>query len=64
MSKLLTLAEVAEILRVSVDTVRRYSDDGRLPYVRYGTGTSGTRRLIPADAVERFIAAHTVVGAR
>ena len=62
MPRLLTVPEAAAALGVSPDTVRRYGDDGRLPYVRYGSGRSGTRRLIPEDAVAAFIAAHTHSG--
>lgn len=36
---LLTTAEVAEMCRVSVETVRRWRYDGDLPYVRLGYRT-------------------------
>ena len=61
MPRLLTIPETAEALRVSVRTVRYYTDDGRLPYVRYSGGPA--RRLIPEDAVAAFIAAHMHGGA-
>ena len=43
---------VAEILGVSVDTVRRWADEGRLGTVR----TEGGQRLIDGASVARFVA--------
>jgi molybdopterin-binding protein len=43
---------VAEILGVSVDTVRRWADEGRLQTVR----TEGGQRLIDGASVARFVA--------
>lgn len=40
---LMTTAEVAELLNVSPDTVRRYADDGKIPCVRFGK--DGDRRF-------------------
>jgi molybdopterin-binding protein len=42
---------VAEILGVSVDTVRRWADEGRLETVR----TEGGQRLIDGASVARFL---------
>jgi excisionase family DNA binding protein len=36
LSRLLTLSEVADLLRISVRTVRRLSASGRLPCIRIG----------------------------
>ena len=57
MPTLLTVPETAEALRLSVKTIYQYTQTGRLPSVRYSGGKA--RTLIPADAVEAFIAAHT-----
>lgn len=45
MAQLLTLAEVADRLRVSESTVKRLKDDGRLPTVNLGRSV----RVRPAD---------------
>ena len=57
MPTLLTVPEAAEALRVSVETVYKYTRSGHLPSVRYTSGAS--RVLIPAEAVAAFVAAHT-----
>lgn len=57
MPRLLTVPETAEYMRVSVSTIRNYIHDGRLPVVRYSGGSA--RRLIPVDAIDALIAAHT-----
>jgi len=50
---------VAEILGVSVDTVRRWADEGRLETVR----TEGGQRLIDGASVARFLADRHAGGA-
>ncbi len=35
--ELVTLREAAAILKVSESTVRRYRDDGKIPYFKYST---------------------------
>jgi excisionase family DNA binding protein len=49
---LLTRSQVAEILQVTLETVRRWTDDGQLPVIRFG-------RLVRYDPrdVEAFIRA-------
>ena len=47
---LLSVRAAADLLGVHVDTVRRWTDDGRLPETR----TPGGHRRIPRDAVERL----------
>jgi len=61
--RFLTIAETAEMLRLSVDTIRGYCEDGRLPSVRF-VSNGRSPRLVPSEAVEAFIAAHTVHGTR
>ena len=58
MPRFVTVAETAEMLRLSVETIRNYCDDGRLPYVRF-VPNGRSPRLIPSEAVEALIAAHT-----
>ena len=43
--------QVAELLGVSVDTVRRWADAGRLPFTR----TAGGQRVIDGADLARFI---------
>ncbi len=47
----LRIGRAAEMMSVTVDTVRRWSDDGRIRSVR----TDGGQRLIPIDEVTRVI---------
>ncbi|HEX3629614.1 MAG TPA: TOBE domain-containing protein [Candidatus Dormibacteraeota bacterium] len=47
------IGEVAELLGVSVDSVRRLADSGRLPTLR----NSGKQRLIDGRALARYMAA-------
>jgi molybdopterin-binding protein len=44
MSRLLRIGEVASILGVSVDTLRRWESDGRITFVR-----EGNQRMLPAE---------------
>ncbi len=46
------LGEAAEILGVSVDTIRRWSDRGMLPFSR----SPGGQRLVDRQAVARLVA--------
>ena len=58
---LLSVSAAADLLGVHVDTVRRWTDEGKLPEVR----TPGGHRRIPREAVERVLdgAGHTPVPA-
>ena len=51
----LTVAEVAEVMRLSRMTVYRFVQRGDLPAVRVGRSYR-----VPADALERFLAEHAV----
>ena len=44
------IGQAAELLGVSVDTVRRWADDGELSVVR----TAGGQRLVPGDDLARL----------
>jgi molybdopterin-binding protein len=46
------IGRAAEMLGVTVDTVRRWADDGRLTVVR----SEGGQRLVPIEEVTRLIA--------
>ena len=48
--ELLSVRAAADLLGVHIDTVRRWTDEGRLPTAR----TAGGHRRIPRDAVERL----------
>ena len=47
-SDLLTVRQAADLLGVHIDTIRRWTDEGRLPETR----TPGGHRRIPRDAAE------------
>jgi molybdopterin-binding protein len=47
------IGEAAELLGVSVDSVRRLADSGRLPTVR----TAGGQRMVSGRQLARFLAA-------
>ena len=51
---LMTLQEVAEVLRVSVHTVKKLAATGKLPCVKVGR-----RRLFRPEDVHRYIVGHT-----
>jgi len=46
---LMTPAEAAEKLKLSVYTIRRMIHDGRIPASRMGTGTHARLRIAEAD---------------
>ncbi len=48
----LRIGQAAELLGVSVDTLRRWAADGRLPTER----TAGGQRVVPIEAVSRLLA--------
>ena len=50
-SDLLSVSAVADLLGVHVDTVRRWTGEGKLPEVR----TPGGHRRIPREAVDRLL---------
>jgi molybdopterin-binding protein len=50
------IGQVAELLGVSSDTVRRWADSGRLPVTR----TAGGRRLVDGAVLARFAASEAV----
>ena len=62
MSKLLTVAEAAESMRLSVSTVRALCRARKLRHERHGVGRG--RLLIPEDAVAEYRAGCTVGAAR
>jgi len=47
------IGRAAEMLGVTVDTVRRWSDEGRVTVVR----SDGGQRLVPIEEVTRLISA-------
>ena len=51
-ARALRIGQAAELLGVSVDTLRRWEAGGRLQTVR----TPGGQRLVPIDAVSRLLA--------
>jgi excisionase family DNA binding protein len=57
-SPFLTVPDVAAELRVDRGTVYRLVRSGRLPHVRFGTGTDAKRQIVRIRAAdfERFIA--------
>jgi len=58
-TRFLTVAEVAEIMRVSRMTVYRLVHSGEMPAVRVGQSYR-----VPQDALERYLAASYVEGDR
>ncbi len=52
---LLTLEEVAAYLRISTATVRRWTNDGRLPCYRFGPSR---QRRFSRETVLAFVAKH------
>ena len=54
--QLLTLEEVAEYLRVSKATVRRWTNSGKLPC--YRLGSKAGRRLFSLEQVQQFLTAN------
>jgi excisionase family DNA binding protein len=60
--ELLTVAEVAKVLRCGVRTVQRYVDQGKLSAVKLSAHPSG-RVLIRVDSLNKLINEGTTVGA-
>lgn len=56
---MLRLGQAAEMLRVSVDTLRRWAADGRITVVR----SAGGQRLVALSEVTRLVAERRVAGA-
>lgn len=54
-SKLLTPAEVAELLRCSKKTLTQYVRAGALAYIRVGAGAVRPRRMFTEEDVQSFI---------
>jgi excisionase family DNA binding protein len=54
-SKLLTPAEVAELLRCSKKTLTQYVRTGALAYIRVGAGAVRPRRMFTEEDVQSFI---------
>lgn len=54
---LLSIGEAARILGISVDTLRKYADAGRVPVTR----TLGGQRRFPAASLRDFIDRKSVV---
>ena len=52
LTRLITAAEVAKVLHVHINTVRRWANDGSLK--SYRIGPRGDRRFFPMD-VDNFI---------
>jgi excisionase family DNA binding protein len=55
LAPLLTVVEVAEVLRQSPETVRRACRAGKLRAVQQHTGRGGSPLLIPRDAVIEWL---------
>jgi excisionase family DNA binding protein len=53
-SRLLTIAEAADALRISRSSIYRLFDAGQLAWVQIGAS-----RRVTSTEIERFIAAHT-----
>ena len=51
-SKTLRIGQAADLMGVSVDTIRRWTDAGRIPTIR----TRGGQRLLDGAALARFMA--------
>jgi excisionase family DNA binding protein len=61
---LLTLAEAAEMLRISVKTLREHIDAGELACIILGRGRLKKRRAIDHDDLRAFIIRHKETGGR
>lgn len=59
MDKMLTPREVAELLHIHTNTLRRWSDEGRI--AAYRINPRGDRRYRRQD-IERFLAQSNMVG--
>lgn len=55
MDKLLTPDDVAKILQIDVDTVRRYLKTGILKGIRFGAGVKRPRWRVKEKDLEDFI---------
>jgi molybdopterin-binding protein len=54
MAELVSIGDVAKALGVSVETLRRWENDGRVSFVR-----QNNRRMLPADQLADLLVSHT-----
>lgn len=59
MTKLNTMKEAGEVLRCSIQQVRRYINAGELEAVRLGCGNQRRQTLITDEAIKAFLQRRT-----